>query len=100
MEKKRPNYSLDSFKAAAGEEELIFTSSALQSAARLGFSRSDINDFVQTMESKHFYKSMTSHQSAQLWQDVYRVPAEIGLIYVKFTSEVVTEFKVLSFKEA
>ena len=52
------------------------------------------------MESKHFYKSMTSHQSAQLWQDVYRVPAEIGLIYVKFTSEVVTEFKVLSFKEA
>ena len=89
MEKKRPSYSLNSFRAAAGEGDVMFTSSALQSAANLGFSRSGIHDLIQTMEDKHFYKSMTSHQSAQLWQDVYKVP-----------SEVVTEFKVLSFKEA
>lgn len=100
MEKKRPSYSLNSFRAAAGEGDVMFTSSALQSAANLGFSRSGIHDLIQTMEDKHFYKSMTSHQSAQLWQDVYKVPSEVGLIYVKFTSEVVTEFKVLSFKEA
>jgi motility quorum-sensing regulator/GCU-specific mRNA interferase toxin len=79
MEKRRPNYSLKSFQAAAGDEELLFTSSALQSATKLGFSRSDINDFIQTMEDKHFYKSMTAHQSSQLWQDVCKVPSEVGL---------------------
>ena len=100
MDKKRPNYSLSSFQAAAGEEALVFTTSALQTAAKLGLSRSCINEIIQTMEDKHFYKSMTSHQSAQLWQDVYKVPSEVGLLYIKFTSEVVTEFKVLSFKEA
>ena len=54
MEKKRPNYSLDSFKAAAGEESLIFTSSALQSAAKLGFSRSDINDLSKLWKVSTF----------------------------------------------
>lgn len=100
MEKKRPNYSLDSFKTASDEGEVVLTSTALQSATKLGISRAEINDLIQTMEGKHFYKSMTSHQSSQLWQDVYKVPSEVGLLYVKFTSEIVTEFKLLSFKEA
>ncbi len=52
------------------------------------------------MKGEHFYKSMTAHRNAHIWQDVYKVPFEGGLLYVKFTSEIVTEFKVLSFNEA
>ena len=100
MEKKRPTYSLSAFQKASEGRELAFTSTALQSAASLGLTRSEIREIIQTMEDKHFYKSMTAHQSSQVWQDVYKVPSELGLLYIKFTSEVVAEFKVLSFKEA
>jgi motility quorum-sensing regulator/GCU-specific mRNA interferase toxin len=34
-----------------------------------------------------------------MWQDVNHVPSEAGLLYVKFTADVVTEFLLLSFKE-
>ncbi len=100
MEKKRPTYDLGAFQKASEDGELAFTSTALQSAISLGLARAEVNEIIQTMESKHFLKSMTAHQSSQLWQDVYKVPSEVGLLYVKFTSEVVAEFKVLSFKEA
>jgi motility quorum-sensing regulator/GCU-specific mRNA interferase toxin len=43
---------------------------------------------------------MTSYADNKVWQDVYNVPHDEGLIlYVKFTSDLVTEFKLLSFKE-
>ena len=54
---------------------------------------------IQTMQRKHFYKSMTSHGDHRIWQDVYHVPSEGGTLYVKFTADVVTEFLLLSFKE-
>ena len=42
---------------------------------------------------------MPSEKRPGLWQDVYRVP-DLGMnLYVKFTSDTVTEFKLLSFKE-
>jgi len=47
-----------------------------------------------------FYKSMTSLADSRKWQDVYHVPTDEGLvIYLKFTSDVLTHFVVLSFKE-
>lgn len=102
-EKKRPTYSLEAFQAASEQGELLITSTAIKTAAELGFGRSDINEVIQTMESQYFYKSMTAHGNHQLWQDVYHVPFETdtqsGKLYVKFTSEVVTQFKLLSFKE-
>ena len=100
MEKWRPTYSLEAFRNASDEGDVGFTSTALQSAFSLGFGRAEINEIIQTMKGEHFYKSMTAHRNAHIWQDVYKVPVEGGLLYVKFTSEIVTEFKVLSFKEA
>ena len=32
-------------------------------------------------------------------QDVYHVPSPVGVLYVKFTADVVAEFLLLSFKE-
>ena len=75
------------------------TTTALKSAAALGFGRTDIVATVQTMQRTHFYKSMTSYENHKAWQDVYHVPSEIGVLYVKFTADTVMEFLLLSFKE-
>jgi motility quorum-sensing regulator/GCU-specific mRNA interferase toxin len=42
---------------------------------------------------------MTAYTDHRLWQDVYHVPSEAGMLYVKFTADAVTEFLLLSFKE-
>jgi motility quorum-sensing regulator/GCU-specific mRNA interferase toxin len=42
---------------------------------------------------------MTSYSHHRVWQDVYHVPSLAGVLYVKFTADIVTEFLLLSFKE-
>lgn len=42
---------------------------------------------------------MTSYADSKLWQDVYHAPSSVGLLYVKFVADTVTEFRLLSFKE-
>ena len=42
---------------------------------------------------------MTSHADYREWQDVYHVPFEGLVIYLKFTNHVLTGFQLLSFKE-
>ena len=98
--KRKPTYDLEAFKAAfSSPEKLAVTGTALRSAAALGYGRAEIVSTIQTMQREQFYKSMTSYADSRLWQDVYHVPSPVGLLYVKFTSDAVTEFLLLSFKE-
>ena len=100
MEKRKPTYDLEAFKLAFDEAaKLNATASAIRSALALGFGRAEIVNTVQTMRPTHFYKSMTAYADHRLWQDVYHVPSPAGLLYVKFTADVITEFVLLSFKE-
>ncbi len=79
---------------------LDLTGTALSSARSLGFDVDEIADLVLTMTRQMFYKSMTSYGDHTRWQDVYHVPITEGrTVYLKFTSNVITEFTVLSFKE-
>ena len=99
-EKRKPTYDLDAFKAAFGSvETLRVTGTALRGAAALGFGRAEIVATIQSMQRSHFYKSMTAYADHRVWQDVYHVPSEVGLLYLKFTADAVTEFLLLSFKE-
>lgn len=99
-EKRKPTYDLEAFKAAfSSEDKLAVTTTALKTAAALGFGRAEIVATIQTMQREHFHKSMTSYADPRLWQDVYHVPSAVGVLYVKFTADVVTEFLSLSFKE-
>ena len=41
---------------------------------------------------------MTVYADHRPWQDVYHVPSPLGVLYVKFTVNVITEFLLLSFK--
>jgi motility quorum-sensing regulator / GCU-specific mRNA interferase toxin len=98
-EKRRPTYDLEAFKrASSSADRLPATGSALRSALALGFGRQEIVDTVEGMRREHFYKSMTAYADHRAWQDVYHVPSAAGLLYVKFTADLVTEFRLLSFK--
>lgn len=99
-EKKKPTYDLASFKAAfSTADTLQLTFTAARDAANLGYGKPEIVAALQTMQSVHFYKSMTSHADYQVWQDIYHVPSDAGVLYIKFTADTVTLFKLLSFKE-
>ena len=95
MEKFKPSYSLEEFK----HSDFEITKTAQRTALELEFDEQDIRDIVMTMEPKHFYKSMTSYLNHKIWQDVYHVPYENLILYVKFTQNVISEFTLLSFKE-
>ncbi|TAN56422.1 MAG: type II toxin-antitoxin system MqsR family toxin [Rhodospirillales bacterium] len=100
MEKRKPAYDLDAIKVAIGSvESLAITRTALADALSLGFSRPGIVAVVQGIKRSMFVKSMTTHVDHRIWQDVYHVPAEGLVLYVKFQADVVTEFRLMSFKE-
>jgi len=99
-EKRKPTYDLDAFKATfASVDRLAVTGTALRTAAALGFGRAEIVSTIQTMQRSQFFKSMTAYADSRLWQDVYQVPSPVGVLYVKFTADAITEFLLLSFKE-
>lgn len=102
MEKRKPAHDLAAIKARfSAPDALVATGTALRDATALGFGRQEIVDTIQTMEKAHFVKSMTSYADHTIWQDVYNVPhGDDLMLYVKFTADAVTEFKLLSFKEA
>jgi motility quorum-sensing regulator/GCU-specific mRNA interferase toxin len=100
VEKRRPTYDLRAVQAAfATVDTLAITVSAFRDALSLGFDRSQIVATVQSMERAMFVKSMTTYADHRLWQDVYHVPAGDVVLYVKFQADVVTEFRLMSFKE-
>jgi len=95
MEKFNPSYNLSEFK----QSDFRITRTAQRNAEDLGFELKNIREVISTMELKHFYKSMTSYANHKIWQDVYHVPYENMILYVKFTQNVISEFMLLSFKE-
>jgi len=100
VEKRRPHFSLDSFKAVCGDpRRLEMTRSAAESAAAAGFEYIEISAVIRSMETRQFFKSMTSYTNHRRWQDVYHVMWNRAVLYVKFTDDVLTDFVVLSFKE-
>jgi motility quorum-sensing regulator / GCU-specific mRNA interferase toxin len=100
VEKRKPSFDLAAFRAVCGDvRRLAITTTALGTAAEIGFGRGEIAAAVQSMKATHFYKSMTFHHDHRRWQDVYHVPHEGKVLYIKFTDDAVSEFAVLSFKE-
>ncbi len=99
-EKRKPTYDLEAFQTAfCRVDKLAVTGTAMRSAAALGFGRAEIVATIQSLKREHFHKSMTSYANHLIWQDVYYVPSLVGVLYIKFTADVVTEFLLLSFKE-
>ena len=99
-QRNKPTHDLAAIQSAFSDATgLNITGTALRDAAALGYGSEDIIRTIQSIEAGHFHKSMPSEKRPGLWQDVYRVPVGDIELYVKFTSDTVTEFKLLSFKE-
>ena len=101
MEKKTPHYSLARIKATfSSPATLRLTNSARVGARAVGLDLAGIVRVVQSIERKHFYKSMPSYADTTIWQDVYHVPEGKWILYVKFTVETNGKlFLLISFKE-
>lgn len=93
------HHDLATIKAAFSGGSGLFTKTATQDAAGLGYGSPEINAAIQTITKAHFYKSMTSNYNASVWQDVYHVPHGGRTLYVKFTDNGGGAFTLLSFKE-
>jgi len=78
---------------------LRLTRTALHDAEGLGFTLAGMVEVIQGMKAEQFYKSMTALADSTSWQDVYHVPWGAKVLYVKFTDDRVTVFRLLSFKE-
>lgn len=59
--------------------------------------RNEALEVVSKLSATDFYKSMTTHQSNKIWQDVYHAKWREKAIYVKFQQA--GEYFVISFKE-
>ena len=100
MEKRKPHHDLAAFKTRCSTSDALpVTSTALRDARALGYTLAKMVEAIQTMRAGHFYKSMTSFDDHTCWQDVYHVPYDGLVLYVKFTDDRLTEFRLLSFKE-
>jgi motility quorum-sensing regulator/GCU-specific mRNA interferase toxin len=96
----RPTHDLEAIKSVfSNTRDLNVTGTALRNAFALGYGRQEIVDVIQTIEPGNFYKTMPSEKNPGLMQDVYRVPDGDLELYVKFTLDLIAEFKLLSFKE-
>ncbi|NGY06982.1 type II toxin-antitoxin system MqsR family toxin [Solimonas terrae] len=99
MEKRRPHYRLELIRTAVAQHrELAFTASARTGVMEMGLSLEQALLVIADLESRAFYKSMTTLVDHKLWQDVYHAPTPAGMAYVKFTlrdGSVVISFKRL-----
>jgi motility quorum-sensing regulator/GCU-specific mRNA interferase toxin len=99
VEKRTPHYALDSIKATfTTAASLRMTRTAQDAAFSLGLLLADVVRLIQGMTREQFYKSMTAFADHRIWQDVYHVPFDGLVLYVKFTTDA-HGYLVISFKE-
>jgi len=98
MEKRKPHYDLPTVQSAVrlrGAD--AFTVTALIGAQAMGLEIAQAIEVVCSMSRSDFYKSMTTHASSQIWQDVYYPETSAGIAYVKVTlrqdGSIVIQFK-------
>ena len=99
MEKRKPHYDLAAVQTAVRPRGAdAFTAPALIGAQPIGLDAAQAIEVVCGMRRADFYKSMTTHASSQVWQDVYHAAVPTGkFAYVKVTLRedgcVVIQFK-------
>lgn len=98
MEKRSSHYDLSEVQSAVrlrGAD--AFTASALVGVLTMGLEIVQAIEVVCSMNRSDFFKSMTTHTSSQIWQDVYHAKTPVGIAYVKVTlrqeGSIVIQFK-------
>ncbi|MDP3877943.1 MAG: type II toxin-antitoxin system MqsR family toxin [Methylobacter sp.] len=97
MEKRTPHCKLSVIKNLVAAKKVRTTFSALAGGEALGLDFNEMIDVVMALNTKDFYKSMTTHIDHKVWQDVYHPITRAGKIYLKLT--VIDDVLIVSFKE-
>ena len=97
MEKRKPHHNLADFQEVV--ETIAMTRTCQKDAQALGMNRAEMMDVLKNIKGSQFYKSMTSYTDHRQWHDVYHVPWASHMLYIKFTDDRITVFRLLSFKE-
>ena len=101
MEKRVPHHSLAAIKAAFADSSTINrTFVSKQGADDLKMTDAQVVAVIQALTLADFDKSMTSFANHKIWQDVYRPAAAGTSLYVKFTTDSMGAYLLISFKEA
>ncbi|MYG10957.1 MAG: type II toxin-antitoxin system MqsR family toxin, partial [Rhodobacteraceae bacterium] len=93
---RKPSYNLASIRDNVSD--LIFTKTALHGASEMGMTRSDMENVIENLTNRNFYKSMTTNYNHKIWMDVYHGQTDEFEIYIKFVKSS-EEFVCTSFKE-
>jgi len=96
-EKRKAHYELDSFKKLFCDARTRhITNVAYKGAVSEGYATvDDIVSVINQLNSRYFYKSMTTHHSYEIWQDVYRYQDGDNKLYIKVQVSVDGEKAVL-----
>lgn len=98
MEKRRPHYDLRTITAQMiSVEAMNLTQSAVEGIRTAGMVKAEALEVIRRLSNANFYKSMTTHKSHKVWQDVYHAEWRGKPLYVKFQQA--GEYFVVSFKE-
>lgn len=99
MEKRRAHYNLHDIQAQmATPSGLRMTVTARHDALRAGITLQMAVLIIQSLDRQCFFKSMTTHQSHNVWQDVYHGSWRGKKLYIKFQQDI-AGFFTISFKE-
>lgn len=99
MEKHTAHCKLHTVKALIEAGRVTATATATAGARAAGINTlQGMCDVVLSLNTKNFYKSMTTHADHRVWQDVYHGESADGVaLYVKLT--VIDDLLIVSFKE-
>lgn len=99
MEKRNPHHNLNDVKAIVLKRGMdAFTRTAKDNARAMGLDGQAALRVVLGLQSSMLFKSMTTHASSQVWQDVYHAPCPNGkTAYIKVTIQ--SGATVIQFKE-
>jgi motility quorum-sensing regulator / GCU-specific mRNA interferase toxin len=99
MEKHKAHYSLSRVKVLIIEGRYRFTKTAIKTGFEdFNLTLEEMKEEVLLLETAYFYKSMTSHNDATLWQDVYHKILGNRKAYIKLQI-LDDESVIISFKE-
>jgi motility quorum-sensing regulator/GCU-specific mRNA interferase toxin len=100
-EKRKPHYDLTAIQAqfaSPGGYRITITAQDFAFGV-LGLDRIGVASLVGGVRRSNFVKSMTSIADHRVWQDVYHLPYEDMMLYMKFTKDADGFYLMISLKE-
>lgn len=100
-EKRKPHYDLAAIQAQFARLDGYRITVTAQDFAFgvLGLDRDGVVALVASVQRSRFIKSMTSFGDYRIWQDVYHLPFEDMVLYIKFTKDKDGFYLLISLKD-